>query len=303
MVSYLTNIRTGLFAPPGPFATYSSQLVLEATAPFSYQACISGHKMHLLLSEVIFNLPLGTINVYDGHIETIEVSWTRDSTPQITIACAEEIHPVLQAMAGQPYRLIIYLDRSPLAQYFTNHSILIDPVWDGTNKILSPTNLPERVATLDIARRLAELLSQISAPVMLTRTDDSFIPVPRRLQLAQELHATIFLSIATGVNKKNPRSGFALKYYYGNSSGAALAAVLNQELGRKISIPSHGIKPVNMTLLRENHAKAAAWIETACISHRLDEGLLRDIDFKQHVAQGIFNGLKRFCKHSCNYMS
>jgi N-acetylmuramoyl-L-alanine amidase len=69
---------------------------------------------------------------------------------------------------------------------------------------VSPTGLPEHIPTLDIARRLAQLLTSVKARVNFTRLDNYYVPVTDRIQLCRELKPTLFLSIATWVKKENP---------------------------------------------------------------------------------------------------
>ena len=298
MLAYLTNIRTGLYGPPGPLPCPPSRIIIEATAPLEWLLEKGGgRKTSLILPGAKLNMPPGIINVWDGLITRVLVTRNGGGNPRFLITTLEETGCTVTEVPGLPYRLVLDLDRSPLLAYFQNQHVVLDPYWDGKRKgAVSPTGLPEHIPTLDIARRLAQLLTGVKARVNLTRLDAYYVPVADRLQLCRELQPTLFLSIATWVNRKKPQSGFRIRYYPGRPENEFLAACLEGEMQRKLSIPSHGRAAVNMTLLREAPVPAAL-IEAACISHRLDEGLLRDVDFRQRVAQALFNGINQYLRN------
>ncbi|MEE8200658.1 MAG: N-acetylmuramoyl-L-alanine amidase, partial [Candidatus Acidoferrales bacterium] len=75
--------------------------------------------------------------------------------------------------------------------------IAIDPGHGGHDTCtIGPTGLMEKNLTLDVALRLQKLLEkELGAEVILTREDDSFVPLENRIALANEQQADLFLSI------------------------------------------------------------------------------------------------------------
>ncbi len=64
---------------------------------------------------------------------------------------------------------------------------------DGT---IGPHGVLEKDVVLDVALRLANLVQQkMGAEVVLTRSDDTFIPLRERTAIANERKADLFLSI------------------------------------------------------------------------------------------------------------
>ena len=296
MSSYLTNIRTGLFGATKSFTRLSSRIILEASAPFAHSTRVNKGETVITLPGAHLNMPTGPIDVYDGLVTTLIVSQDAQGTPRIIINTNETCANSLEEVPGLPHRLIVDLDRSPLQHYFRNQGLLLDPAQDGKKGgIVSPTGLKEHIPTLQIARRLAQLIAQVPARVNITRRDEEFIPPRERLQMCRELKPSLFLAIATGVEREKPRSGFWLKYYYRGNKNKFLATCLKKEMQRKMSIPLRGCMAVNTSLLRELPIPAVL-VEVANISHRLDEGLLRDVDFRKAVAQGLFNGILSYLK-------
>lgn len=75
--------------------------------------------------------------------------------------------------------------------------VVLDPGHGGHDTgTLGPTGLAEKDLVLDVARRLGALIEErLGAEVIYTRTDDTFVSLERRTQIANESKADLFLSI------------------------------------------------------------------------------------------------------------
>ncbi len=75
--------------------------------------------------------------------------------------------------------------------------VVIDPGHGGHDQGTSgPHGLIEKELVLDVSLRLGKLISeQLGAEVIYTRSDDTFVPLERRPQLANERKADLFLSV------------------------------------------------------------------------------------------------------------
>jgi N-acetylmuramoyl-L-alanine amidase len=83
--------------------------------------------------------------------------------------------------------------------------------------------LREKDVNLDIARRAAELLRREGVQVVMTRANDSFIPLAKRAAIANSAGADIFLSIHSNANRSRHLSGFEAYYVSPNVSDAKRA--------------------------------------------------------------------------------
>ncbi len=78
---------------------------------------------------------------------------------------------------------------------------------------IGPTGLTEKDLTLDVARRLGELISaRFGSEVIYTRSDDTFIPLDERTALANEKQADLFISIHA--NSSSQRAVRGIETYY-----------------------------------------------------------------------------------------
>jgi N-acetylmuramoyl-L-alanine amidase len=77
------------------------------------------------------------------------------------------------------------------------HTIVIDPGHGGKEVgAIGPGGLMEKDATLMLCRRLAAALeAKLKTRVVLTRNDDSVVPLDQRTAIANQYHADLFLSV------------------------------------------------------------------------------------------------------------
>lgn len=87
--------------------------------------------------------------------------------------------------------------------------IVLDPGHGGHDPgAIGRTGLREKEVTLDIARRLKDLLSHDGFRVVMTRGDDRFISLGRRSQIANSQGADLYVSIHANASRSRSASGF-----------------------------------------------------------------------------------------------
>jgi N-acetylmuramoyl-L-alanine amidase len=74
------------------------------------------------------------------------------------------------------------------------------------------TGLREKDINLDIAKRLAKLLGDGGVRIVMTRSADRFIPLPRRVDIANNSDAELFISIHSNANRVKGLNGFEVYY-------------------------------------------------------------------------------------------
>ncbi|UQA63877.1 N-acetylmuramoyl-L-alanine amidase [Polyangium aurulentum] len=104
-----------------------------------------------------------------------------------------------------PFRIVVDVStRPPVRVEKTGPSgarelrrVVLDPGHGGNDTgAVGPTGLKESVVTLDIAHRAASLVSrELGVETLLTRDDDTFVPLDLRTARANAFHADLFVSI------------------------------------------------------------------------------------------------------------
>jgi len=77
---------------------------------------------------------------------------------------------------------------------------------------IGKNGLREKDVNLDIARRLSDLLRAEGVYTLLTRSNDRFIPLSTRVNIANKSGADLFISIHSNANRSRSASGFEVYY-------------------------------------------------------------------------------------------
>ena len=215
--------------------------------------------------------------------------------------------------------------------------IVIDPGHGGHDTgTIGPTGLMEKDLCLDIALRLEKIVKQRlpGAEVVLTRSDDTFIPLEERTEIANRAKADLFISIHANSSQDHAARG--VETYYLNLKGSAeameVAARENassqqgihdlQDLVKRITQTekideskefaedvqgslSTRIQKVNRTVKNRGIRKAPFVVligadmpsiltEISFLSNPSDEQLLKKPEHRQRVAEGIYQGVAAY---------
>lgn len=253
-----------------------------------------GPNLVFTFTSAALNMPTGNFVVADTLVKSVTV---REQGREEIVIIIERYFTGpwhIDENPGLLCRYNVHIDPSPLFPIFSNKVVLLDP-W-ARPWVTSPTNLPEKTPTSDIARRLGQLLAAVQARPHFSRARPNFPSLtPTAIRNGHPCHVVI--SIATLYNPNRPQSGFGVQQASTSTANIRLADILKQELQQKLPLPLISQGTVSNRMFREIPVPGAV-IEVGCISHRIDEGLLRDIDYKQKVAQGLFNALRRFFRQN-----
>jgi len=116
--------------------------------------------------------------------------------------------------------------------------IVLDPGHGGHDTgTVGPQGLREKDLVLDVAQRLGRLIEErMGSEVIFTRSDDTFVPLERRTEIANEAKADLFLSIHA--NSSPLRSAAGVETYYLNftTSRSALDLASRENSGSQMTV-------------------------------------------------------------------
>ncbi len=186
----------------------------------------------------------------------------------------------------------------PLAQ-----TIVIDAGHGGTDlgaKAKSPY-CEEKKLTLQTARLVKKYLDQLGYHVVMTRNSDVFIPLARRVEIARQSNAAVFVSIHFNSCRTPAPSGMEIFFYESQEekqrtllSKKLADAVLSRTL-RRTSAHSRGVKKGNQYVVRENLIPAVLF-EGGFISNPAERARLKTFEYQERIARGIADGIDSYLK-------
>ena len=215
--------------------------------------------------------------------------------------------------------------------------IVIDPGHGGHDTgTIGPTGLMEKDLCLDVALRLGKIIEQRlpGADVVYTRSDDTFVPLEERTNIANQAKADLFISIHANSSRDHAARG--IETYYLNVKGSAeamevaarenassqegvhelqdmvmkiartekldeskeLAEDIQDSLSKRIEKTS---KPVKNRGVRRapfvvliGADMPSILTEISFLSNPADEQLLKKPEQRQKVAEGLYQGMASY---------
>src|SRR5437588_2452004 len=142
----------------------------------------------------------------------------------------------------------------------------------------------EKIATLDVATRLARKLRESDLKIVMTRSTDIFIPLEQRVAIENAQKNSIFVSIHFNDSRRRGIHGFETYYHSANSVDLA-----NRIQSKLMTIPhsaNRGVHAANFRVLRLAKYPAVL-VECGFLSNRLEGGEARDAEYRETLADRI----------------
>ncbi|HXP34336.1 MAG TPA: N-acetylmuramoyl-L-alanine amidase, partial [Chthoniobacterales bacterium] len=127
----------------------------------------------------------------------------------------------------------------------------------------------EKIATLDVAKRLSRKLRESQLKIVMTRSTDVFIPLEERVAIENAQKNSIFVSIHFNDSRRRGIHGFETYYHSANSFDLA-----HRIQSKLMTIPhsaNRGVHTANFRVLRLARYPAVL-VECGFLSNRLEGG-------------------------------
>jgi N-acetylmuramoyl-L-alanine amidase len=198
-----------------------------------------------------------------------------------------------------------------------------------------PNGLTEKDLVLDVCRRLGALIqARMGSEVIYTRTDDTFIPLEERTQIANDRRADLFLSIHANSSPIRAASGVETYYLNFTTSKEALQVAAREnassqktvfelkdllqkialkdkveesrEFAAKIQSALYGVSAKNNVRSKDRGVKKAPFVvligasmpsvlaEIGFVSNPRDEAAMKRPEVRQKIAEALYKGLSQY---------
>lgn len=171
-------------------------------------------------------------------------------------------------------------------------TIVIDPGHGGNDPgAISDRGEKEKDYTLDISLKLKKLLENAGKKVILTRSSDETVSLPRRVEIANSSQADLFISIHLNAFSRPYANG--IETYYHKPIDKALAVYLHKEMAKSFGLRNNGIKEARMYVNRYAEMPTAL-VEPLYISNPREYHLINDNSFREKIAETLYIGITKY---------
>jgi N-acetylmuramoyl-L-alanine amidase len=175
-----------------------------------------------------------------------------------------------------------------------------DPGAEGVGGVL------EKDVVLEVAQRLAiRLLARLPVAVVMTRVDDSFLPIDGRLAMTED--ATLFLSLHANASEYLSARGLELFYGGGavrtasadgmSAQARLLGRCLDRALRTRVGPLRRNAEPAGFGVLTRNPAPSAL-VEIGYLTHRGDAARAQASEYQELLADALVDGVAAFLRAS-----
>jgi N-acetylmuramoyl-L-alanine amidase len=167
---------------------------------------------------------------------------------------------------------------------------------DGDNGATGVTGLREKVVNLYTAIYLKEELERAGATVILTRSDDTFLELSERTDIANNSDYDAFVSIHSDSFTSTSRG--STTYYnksvnFNGPKSYLLGEAVQSNLVSQVGTANRGVHEQLFYVNRMNELPSVL-VELAFLSNPSEEALLKTESFRRQAALGIRKGLEEY---------
>lgn len=209
-----------------------------------------------------------------------------------TIQAPTQIRPQVKKIVEVPTKktnndkIIVMLDAGHGGDDFGTHS-LGKPVYH------------EKYLNLSTTMMVKKILQQFGYEVILTRQDDTFIPLDKRSEFANEQKPRLFVSIHFNSAPSTSAEGIEVFYFRNeedklrmNKSKALAQSILDKTL-QNTQAKSRGVKHGNYAVIRETKMPAAL-IEGGFLTNEKEMEKIKNASYVKSLALGIAQGIQDY---------
>lgn len=174
--------------------------------------------------------------------------------------------------------------------------VMIDPGHGGKDPgAIGIGGLREKDVILPISQQVAALLQQQGIQAVMTRSDDRFISLEGRVQMARQARANVFVSIhANSISLRRPDVNGVETYYF---SSQRLAEAIHSSMLQSLNVRDRGVRRARFYVLRNNSIPAVL-VEVGYVTGAGDAPKLASPAFQRQMAEAIARGILLYIRQN-----
>lgn len=260
------------------FNTYKDKIIVEDT----------GSLVTFVIPVNVVSLGSGTFTISDDLVKNVTV-YTSAKNSFLSI---EKTNPDMKfeiAAGSGPDELYVSV-ASVMAPVSGSKVVVLDPGHGGKDPGAVFNGCKEKDYNLDISLRCEAILKSKGVNVHMTRRTDVYVSLEDRYKFANDLNATLFVSIHNN-SMPNGMKGSMVLYHYTSYKGKAYATLMLDNLVKDLKTGNLGLSARTETKVLKYTKMPAILAEVACMSHPDDLALLNTDAFIQKAAESLANSI------------
>ncbi|AFY42192.1 N-acetylmuramoyl-L-alanine amidase [Nostoc sp. PCC 7107] len=241
-----------------------------------------------ILIQPAAGVQIGEVNQVSNQLLAVQLQRSRAITPPVGLPPLTSTNGQLPDPNGNPQPATRPVPRGKLI-------VVIDPGHGGKDSGAPGLGgLLEKDVILPIGKRVAAILERNGVQAVLTRDADFFVELQGRVDIAERVNASLFVSIhANSVDSRPDVNGLEVYYY---DSGYALADVVRKTILEDIAtIKDRGTRKARFYVLRKS-SMPSILVETGYMTGREDNPRLGSPEYQNRMAEAIARGILKYLR-------
>ena len=186
--------------------------------------------------------------------------------------------------------LLLFPTRAWSASHTRFTTVVIDAGHGGFDRGGIPRQrVAEKTVALDVAQRLRRALDRQGYRTIMTRDDDYFVPLPRRVAIANSYKNAIFVSVHFNSARRIGANG--IETYFYSSESAPLAVSIHRHVLAGAPSDNRGIRQRGYYVLRKTKIPAVL-VECGFLTNPHEAELAQTAGYRQKLADEIAQGIR-----------
>jgi N-acetylmuramoyl-L-alanine amidase len=178
--------------------------------------------------------------------------------------------------------------------------IVLDAGHGGSDEGTKVRSFLEKKITLITVLLAKKQLEAMGYQVILTRSRDVYVSLPRRAAIANKIGGALFVSVHFNAAESKEANGVEIFFYdsheaWRTRASKRLANCILYNVINETDAYSRGVKGGNFHVIRETQMPAVL-IEGGFISNKEECALLKDREYLKRLASGIASGIDKYMR-------
>lgn len=253
---------------------------------------LEGRMYTITFPSELADLGFGTMNINDSKVNHVKITNNAETNRTVlTFTTKEQFnYEIITRESENDTTITLFKEALPKEQL-----VVIDPGHGGSDPGATHGGVYEKDLNLDIAKRLNALLKSKNIKTYMTREEDIYVGLYERAYIANDMKATLFVSIHNNAYYAKYKGTETLYFPQVTSSsgfnGKRFAQIVQEDLVNALGTQDRGIIERPKLVVLKATKMPAILAEIAFMTNSGDLANLKSEEFRQKAAQALCDSI------------